>query len=151
MKIKCINGYLFFTFNNITEYENVGNLLPIPDLVAVDGVPFTFIPKAQAEVKLIIAGNPINSITVPTKSNADVIKGFKDNMLTYSIINNAILPTAMITQKVELTINGHGLFFGTFMLQPYSIVGFYGKVTDYECEYSLTTGIYVYNYIRFGV
>lgn len=149
MKIKCVNGYLYFTFSDITEYEKLGNLLPIPDLVPVNDSAFTFIPKAQADLRYIIANTPINRITIPTKSNSDVIMGFKENGLTYSFVNDAIIPTALVNQKVELTMNGFGLYFGTFMLQPYSRVGFSGIVTDYECEYSLNTGMFVYDYIRF--
>lgn len=149
MIIKCVNGYMFFTFENIAEVELVFDMLPIPNLVPLESTPLTFIPAAQAQIKYLIAGYPINKTTTPTKSNSDVIKGFNDNRLCYSIAGDMIVPRDLITQKVNLGKNRLGKYYGAFMLQPYAMVGFNGRVSDYECCYNPDTGYYVYDYIRF--
>lgn len=149
MIIKCVNGYLFFTFSSIQEVEVIRTLLPIPNLVPVSDTPFTFIPEAQASIKYIIAGNPINRLVTPIISNEDVIKGFEANRLTYSFTEDAIIMRDTVTRKVELSKNRYGKYFGTFMLQPYSLVGFSGRAGNYECEYNANTGMFVYDYIRF--
>lgn len=149
MIYKCTNGYIMFIFESIQEFEILMDKLPIPNLVPVNDRPLTFIPETQAGFRYLIAGVPISNLAIPSVSNADVIKGFKDNGFTYSFMADGIVPRAMINTKVNLDTNRFGKFFGNFMLQPYSLVGFSGRAVDFEAIYDPNRGVFVYSYIRF--
>lgn len=149
MIIKNTNGFMVFRFDSIQEMELLYKVLPIPDLVPFRDQPLTFIPEAQNKIGYLIAGNPINSLAIPTVSCADVIEGFEENRLCYSLTDDAIVMRDLILTKVNLVKNQFGKFMGNFILQPYSMVGLYGRAADYEAVYDANKGIFVYTYIRF--
>lgn len=151
MIVKNTNGYLIFQFKNIQEFEMLFKRLPIPNLVALKDKPLTFIPEAQAKIPFLIAGQAVSDVAVPVESNADVIAGFKANNLTYCFEADGIVPTSMITQKVNVIKNQAGLYASNFILQPYAFVGFDGRVTDYEAVYDGNRGMFVYTYMEFSL
>ena len=151
MIVKNTNGFLVFRFDSIQEMEMLYNVLPIPNLVPLKDQPMTFIPEAQAKVPYLIKGYPINVQCIPVESNADVIAGFEANEFTYCFKQDAIVPRLRIMDKVELATNQFGKYVGNFMLQPYSFVGYKGRVGNYEAVYLPDRGLFVYSYIEFNL
>lgn len=151
MIIKNTNGFLVFQFQSVQEMELLYRVLPIPNLVPYKEQPLTFIPEAQSKIPYLIAGKSINMVATPITSCADVIKGFDKNRLCYSFMDDAIVLRDLILTKVSLRKNQFGHYMGNFMLQPYSMVGLLGRVTDYEAIYDADKGIFIYTYIRFSL
>lgn len=139
-----------FTFDSIQEYEMLADILPIPNLVPYSEKPLTFVPAAQADERFLIAGKPLKSGVVPAFSNANLIEGYKANRLTYSFANDAVVLRDTIVDKVDLGTNRFGLRVANFTLQPYSLVGYDGRVTDFEAYFDPRSGVYVFSYIRFA-
>lgn len=149
MIYKCTNGFVVFTFQSIQEFEMLMDILPIPDLVPMNNVPLTFIPASQALNRYIVKGVPVSTTAIPTSSNEDIVMGFKDNRFSYSFAADTIVMRDSIINKVELSKNRLGKYYGNFLLQPYSLVGFNGRATDFEAVYMPDRGVFVYTYIRF--
>lgn len=150
MIYKCTNGFVVFKFESIQEMEMLYNLIPIPNLVPYSEQPFTFIPETQATSRYLIAGKPVSPFAVPVKSNADIIKGFAENRLTYSFFADDIVMRDTITKKVQLSKNQFGKYWCNFLLQPYSLVGLLGRATDFECQFQPSKGVFIFSYIRFA-
>ncbi|MBO4726294.1 MAG: hypothetical protein J5598_01680 [Clostridia bacterium] len=151
MIIKNTNGFMVFRFDSIQEMELLYKVLPIPNLVPFRDQPLTYVPEAQAKIGYLIAGDMINPLAVPIVSCADVIEGFEENRLCYSLTDDAIVTRDLILTKVSLHKNQFGKYMGNFILQPYSMVGLLGRAADYEAVYDANRGIFVYTYIRFEI
>lgn len=151
MIYKCTNGFVIFKFDSIQEMEMLRdiNLIPIPDLVPYSDKPLTFIPASQAGHRYFVQGQVLNQYAAITKSCEDIIKGFKENRLTYSIAADGIVSRDLIDKKVVLSKNDFGKYFCNFLLQPYSLVGLLGRATDFEAVFIPSRGVFVFSYIRF--
>lgn len=149
MIYKCINGFVIFQFEAIQELEMLQNILPLPRLVPYGDKPLTFIPASQSKGRIFIQGQPISKFSVPVISHTNIIEGFKANGFTYDFKRDDIVPISLINNKVEMTTNQFGLYVSSFTLQPYSMVGYQGRATDFEAVFDARKGVYVYSYIRF--
>lgn len=149
MIYKNTNGFVTFTFQSIQEWELVRDMLPISTLVPSNTDPLTFIPASQACQRMIIAGQPLSPLAIPTQSNENVIEGFEANSFTYSFDADNIISRDSVVQKVNLSKNSFGLYTSTFLLQPYAMVNLNGKAASFEAVFLPDPKIFVYTYIKF--